>query len=54
MLEKWNVGMVPFGPINACGGGREAPVLPPSDLTNNGMKCYYSIIPPFHSSIIPG
>jgi hypothetical protein len=35
MLEKWNVGMAPFGPINACGGGQEAPVLPPSALTNN-------------------
>jgi hypothetical protein len=23
-------------------------------LTNNCMKCYYSIIPPFHYSIIPG
>jgi hypothetical protein len=23
-------------------------------LTNNCMKCYYPIIPPFHYSIIPG
>jgi hypothetical protein len=53
MMEYWNVG---FGRMGEWGMGEMGKMLffLLKVLTVNCMKCYYSIIPPFHYSIIPG
>jgi hypothetical protein len=53
MLEYWNVG---FGRMGEWGIGEMEKKLffLLKVLTDNCMKCYYSIIPSFHYFIIPG
>jgi hypothetical protein len=53
MMEYWNVG---FGRLGEWGIGvmEKKFFFSPKVLTDNCMKCYYFIIPPFHYSIIPG
>ena len=52
ILECWNV---EFGKLGEWGIGvmEKKFFFSIKVLTDNCMKCYYSIIPPFHYSIIP-